>query len=288
MTSLKDAGQRTGSRRNGPASNASSFVLRPSSFVLCPLSFPYDPPVSPLASAVALSLLGSLGGLLCASVLLLLPPRHRSRLVPPLVSYAVGALLGVAVMALLPEALAQTSAPRIFGTLLIGILAFFVLEKAVIWRHCHTHECEVHGVSASLVLVGGAVHNFVDGAMIGAAVLTSVPLGLSTAVAVAAHEVPQEISDFAVLLHAGYSRGKALALNMICGLASVAGAILAVLLVNVVPAVLPYLLAVAASGFLYVAMSDLIPDLHQKSPSGAAAIRQVILIGLGMATVLLL
>jgi zinc and cadmium transporter len=231
--------------------------------------------VSPLASAVALSLLGSLGGLLCASVLLLLPPRHRSRLVPPLVSYAVGALLGVAVMALLPEALAQTSAPRIFGTLLIGILAFFVLEKAVIWRHCHTHECEVHGVSASLVLVGGAV-------------LTSVPLGLSTAVAVAAHEVPQEISDFAVLLHAGYSRGKALALNMICGLASVAGAILAVLLVNVVPAVLPYLLAVAASGFLYVAMSDLIPDLHQKSPSGAAAIRQVILIGLGMATVLLL
>ncbi len=183
------------------------------------------PSVSPLLSAVALSLAGSLGGLLCASLLLLLPASQRARLVPWLVSYAVGALLGVALMALLPEALELRSAPQVFGTLLAGILGFFVLEKAVLWRHCHTDTCEVHGVSASLVLIGGAVHNFVDGAMIGAAVLTSVPLGISTAAAVAAHEVPQEIGDFAVLLHAGYSRGRALALNVLCGLASVAGAV---------------------------------------------------------------
>ena len=248
----------------------------------------YDPPVSPLVSAIALSLAGSLGGLLCASLLLLLPAARRSRLVPWLVSYAVGALLGVALMALLPEALEFRPAPQVFGTLLAGILAFFVLEKAVLWRHCHTDTCEVHGVSASLVLVGGAVHNFVDGAMIGAAVLTSVPLGISTAAAVAAHEVPQEIGDFAVLLHAGYSRGKALTLNVLCGLASVAGAVASVLLVDLLPGMLPYLLAVAASSFLYVAMSDLIPDLHHRGPRGAAAIRQVVLIGLGMATVLLL
>ena len=127
----------------------------------------------------------------------------------------MGALLGVALMALLPEALELRSAPQVFGTLLAGILGFFVLEKAVLWRHCHTDTCEVHGVSASLVLIGGAVHNFVDGAMIGAAVLTSVPLGISTAAAVAAHEVPQEIGDFAVLLHAGYSRSRALALNVL-------------------------------------------------------------------------
>jgi zinc and cadmium transporter len=246
------------------------------------------PTVSPLASAVGLSFAGSLGGLLCASLLLLLPAAQRHRLVPWLVSYAVGALLGVALMALLPEALESQSAPKVFGTLLVGILAFFILEKAVLWRHCHTDTCEVHGVSASLVLVGGAVHNFVDGAMIGAAVLTSLPLGISTAAAVAAHEVPQEIGDFAVLLHAGYSRGKALALNVLCGLASVAGAVASVVLVNVVPDLLPYLLAVAASSFLYVAMSDLIPDLHHRSPSGMAAIRQVVLIGLGMATVLML
>jgi zinc and cadmium transporter len=182
------------------------------------------------------------------------------------VSYAVGALLGVALMALLPEALELRPATQVFGTLLAGILGFFVLEKAVLWRHCHTDTCEVHGVSASLVLIGGAVHNFVDGAMIGAAVLTSLPLGISTAAAVAAHEVPQEIGDFAVLLHAGYSRSRALALNVLCGLASVAGAAGAVLLVNILPGMLPYLLAVAASSFLYVAMSDLIPDLHHRGP----------------------
>jgi len=244
--------------------------------------------VTPLVAAIGLSLAGGLGGLLCASLLLLVPATYRSRLVPSLVSYAVGALLGVALMALLPEALEQKPSSHVFGTLLGGILGFFVLEKAVLWRHCHTDECEVHGASATLVLVGDAFHNFVDGAMIGAAVLTSVPLGISAAVAVTAHEIPQEIGDFAVLLHAGYSRGKALMLNVLSALASVAGAIAAVLLVKVLPGLLPYLLAVAASSFLYVAMSDLIPDLHHRGPSGAAAIRQVFLIGLGMATVLLL
>jgi zinc and cadmium transporter len=235
-----------------------------------------------------LSILGSLGGLLCAALLLLLPASTRSRLVPGLVSYAVGALLGVSLMAMLPEALTSAPAPRVFGTLLAGILGFFVLEKLVLWRHCHSDECEVHGASASLVLIGGAVHNFVDGAVIGAALLTSVPLGVSTAAAVAAHEVPSEIGDFAVLLHAGYSRTRALALNILCALASVAGAIGAVLLVDVVPNLLPYLLALASSSFLYVAMSDLIPDLHDRGRTGFAAIRQVVFVALGMGTVLLL
>ena len=244
--------------------------------------------MSPLSSAVGLSILGSLGGLLCAALLLLLPASTRSRLVPGLVSYAVGALLGVSLMALLPEALTTAPAPRVFGTLLAGILGFFVLEKLVLWRHCHSDECEVHGASASLVLIGGAVHNFVDGAVIGAALLTSVPLGISTAAAVAAHEVPSEIGDFAVLLHAGYSRTRALALNILCALASVAGAIGAVLLVDVVPNLLPYLLALASSSFLYVAMSDLIPDLHDRGRTGFAAIRQVVFVALGMGTVLLL
>ena len=244
--------------------------------------------MSPLASAVSLSVLGSLGGLFCASLLLLLPSGTRSKLVPGLVSYAVGALLGVALMAMLPEALDVAPAPRVFGTLLVGILGFFVLEKLVLWRHCHSDECEVHGASATLVLFGGAVHNFVDGAVIGAALLTSVPLGISTAVAVAAHEVPSEIGDFAVLLHAGYSRSRALLLNVLCALASVAGAISAVLLVDVVPNLLPYLLALASSSFLYVAMSDLIPDLHDRGRTGFAAIRQVLFVAMGMMTVLLL
>lgn len=231
---------------------------------------------------------GSLGGLAAAALLLLLPSHIRARLVPNLVSYAVGALLGVALMALLPEALAAAPAPRVFGTLLAGILLFFVLEKLVLWRHCHTDDCVVHGASASVVLIGGAVHNLVDGAMIGAALVTSVPLGISAAAAVAAHEVPQEIGDFAVLLHAGYTRRRALGLNILCALASLVGAAGAVMLVDVLPNLLPYLLAIASASFLYVAMSDLIPDLHSRGPTGFAAIRQVVLVGLGMGTVLLL
>jgi len=176
----------------------------------------------------------------------------------------------------------------VFGTLLAGILLFFVLEKALLWRHCHSEHCEVHGSSGPLVLIGGAVHNFIDGAMIGASLMTSFSLGVSAAVAVAAHEVPHEIGDFAVLLHAGYSRRRALMLNVLSGVASVAGAIGAVLLVDVLPGLLPFLLALAASSFLYVALSDLVPDLHTQGPTGASAIRQVVLIALGMATAMLL
>jgi zinc and cadmium transporter len=244
--------------------------------------------VSPLIGAVGLSMAGSVGGLLAAALLLLLPPRVHPRLVPPLVSYAVGTLLGVALLALLPEAISKAPPGRVFGTLLVGILAFFVMEKLLLWRHCHADACEVHSSSGPLVLIGGAVHNFIDGAMIGASVMTSFSLGVSAAVAVAAHEVPHEIGDFAVLLHAGYGRRRALALNVLCALASLAGAALAVLLVDVVPGLLPYLLSLAAASFLYVALSDLVPDLHSHGSGAATAARQVVLVGLGMATALLL
>jgi zinc and cadmium transporter len=239
--------------------------------------------VSPLLAALGLSLLGSLGGLLVASALLLFPDTVRTRLVPWLVSYAVGALLGVALLALLPEALGVLPSTRVFEAVLAGILLFFVLEKLVLWRHCHTDECEVHGTAASMVLIGDAFHNFVDGMMIGSAVLTSLPLGVSTALAVAAHEVPQEVGDFAVLLHAGYSRRRAMLLNVLSGASGIAGALLAVLLVNVAPVAKPYLLCIAAASFLYVAMADLIPDLHSGRIDGGA-FRQLALVALGIAT----
>ena len=177
--------------------------------------------------ALGLSLLGGLGGLLVASGVLLFNDSARARLVPWLVSYAVGALLGVSTLAILPSALEQLPAPRVLGTLLLGILLFFFLEKLVLWRHCHTHDCEVHDGAVLPVLVGDAFHNFVDGAVVAAAVLTSVPLGISTALAVAAHEIPQEVGDFAILLHAGYSRRKALLLNVLSAGASGLGAIAA-------------------------------------------------------------
>ena len=169
-----------------------------------------------------------------------------------------------------------------FPTLLCGILLFFILEKLVLWRHCHTHDCEVHESSVVPVLVGDAFHNFVDGAVIAAAVMTSVPLGVSTAVAVAAHEIPQEVGDFAILLHAGYSRARALMLNALSAVASAAGAVAAFLAFDIVPRMLPYFLALAAASFLYVAMADLIPGLH-RGRTDAGSLRQIVLIAAGVA-----
>lgn len=243
--------------------------------------------MSLLLGAIALSVAGSLGGLLAAALLLLLPARTRAMLVPNLVSYAVGALLGVALIELLPQALASLSARRVFATLLGGILVFFVLEKLALWRHCHTHECDVHGASGPLVLLGDAAHNFMDGAVIGAAVLTSIPVGISTAVAVLAHEIPHEVGDFAILLHAGYSRGRALAYNAVAEGAGVLGAALAYAFLDSMPRVAPYFLSFATASFLYVAMADLIPDLHRGTFDDNAA-RQVLLVTAGIGTVLLL
>ena len=237
-----------------------------------------------LATALGLSLLGSCGGLLVASSFFLFPASIRTRLVPWLVSYAVGALLGVALLALLPEALAELSSQRVFGTLIAGILAFFVLEKLVLLRHCHTDECQVHGATAPLVFMGDAFHNFLDGAIICTAVLTSVPLGINTAIAVAAHEIPQEVGDVAVLLAAGYTRGRALLLNIVTGASGILGAIMAFAAVEVVPGVRPYVLAVSSASLLYIAMSDLIPDLHRGTVDASAS-RQVVLIAAGIGTI---
>ena len=239
-----------------------------------------------LATALGLSLLGSCGGLLVAAVLVSFNARVRTRLVPWLVSYAVGALLGVALLDILPEALTLLAPQAVFATLLAGILIFFTLEKLVLLRHCHTHECEVHGVTAPVLFIGDAFHNFIDGAIICSAVMTSVPLGISTAIAVAAHEIPQEVGDVAILLSSGYSRGRALLLNVVSGGASLTGALVAFGAVQVIPAIRPYVLAMSAASLLYIAMSDLIPNLH-RGEIDPNALRQVILIAAGIGTIML-
>jgi len=240
-----------------------------------------------VTTALGLSLLGGFGGLAIASSLLVIPSRTRERLVPWLVSYAVGTLLGVALLELLPQALASLDARRVLATLLFGILTFFVLEKLAIWRHCHTHDCEVHRSSGPLILMGDAAHNFMDGAVIGAAAVTSATLAVSTAIAVLAHEIPHEVGDFAILLHSGYSRARALAFNLLTAAAGVVGAAAALLFLGAMPRLLPYVLAFATSSFLYVAMSDLIPDLHRGAVDDNA-VRQVVLVSAGVGTVLLL
>ena len=239
-----------------------------------------------LATALGLSLIGSCGGLLVASSLLLFHHDARTRLVPWLVSFAVGALLGVALLALLPEALQELPAGAVFGTLLAGILTFFILEKLVLLRHCHTDACQVHGATAPLVLIGDAFHNFIDGAIISAAVLTSVPLGVNTAIAVAAHEIPQEVGDVAILLAAGYSRGGALLLNIVSGAAGIVGAFLAYGAVQLIPTVRPYVVSFSSAGLLYIAMSDLIPDLHRERLE-TNALSQVVAIAAGILTVVM-
>ena len=241
-----------------------------------------------LVTATALSLVGTLGGLLVASLLLPLSSEFRNRIVPWLLSYAVGTLLGVALLALVPEALDQLAPASVLGALLAGILMLFVVEKLVLWRHCHTEDCDVHDASATLILIGGALHNLADGAVIAASVLISIPLGISTALAVAAHQIPQEVGDFAVLLNAGFSRRRALLLNALSASSAVGGAIIVYAAAETLPNTLPYLLAVAAGSFLYVAMADLIPHLHKGEVIGSGAVRQVLLIGAGGGTILAL
>jgi zinc and cadmium transporter len=238
--------------------------------------------------ALLLSVAGSIGGLLVASLLLVLHQDVHTRVVPWLVSYAVGSLLGAALLVLVPEALGALPPSRALGTLLAGILTFFILEKLVLWRHCHDDEdCHVHRSTATLVIVGDAVHTFVDGVVIAAATLTSIPLGVSTALALIAHEIPQEAGDFGVLLAAGYSRGRAIVLNLASGIGGLAGAALMLTFGAQAPTVVPYVLAFAAGNFLYVAMADLIPSLH-RGHLDSNAVRQVMLIGAGILTIALL
>jgi len=239
-------------------------------------------------SALALAVAGSVGGLITASILLFVGKATRDRVVPWLVSYAVGTLLGAALLKLTPEALSSLAPTPALGALLAGIMTFFVLEKLVLWRHSHDdHECDVHKSTATLVILGDAVHTFVDGVVIAAAVLVSVPLGMTTALAVAAHEIPQEAGDFAILLASGYSRSRALLLNLSSAAGGVAGAAAMLLFGGNAPEVLPYVLAFAAGNFLYVAMADLIPTLH-RGTLDRNAVRQLILIGLGVATIVVL
>ncbi len=232
---------------------------------------------------------GALSALI-AGAFLLLPAPRRDALVPHLVSFATGALLGAALLALVPHALtAGVGAHGIGLALVAGIIAFFALEKMVLWRHCHVDACEAHGpqehhrakASATLILWGDAFHNTLDGVLIAAAFLTDMHLGIVTAVAVFAHEIPQEIGDLAILLNGGMPRRRAFALNVLVSLASVAGAVVAYFLLEQSLEALPYALAIAAASFLYIAVADLIPGLHRRVDA-RGSFQQVALIGLGI------
>jgi zinc and cadmium transporter len=243
------------------------------------------------------TLLGGALSALAASLFLIASKQMRARVLPHLVSFATGALLGAALLGLLPHAIedaGEGSTHHIGMTLLAGLLIFFVLEKMVLWRHCHQDACEGHvphdhhrdAASASLILIGDAFHNILDGVLIAAAFMTDVHLGIVTALAVIAHEIPQEVGDLAILLHGGMSRARAFGLNLLTSVSSVVGGIAAYFALGSIEHLLPYALTIAASSFLYVAVADLIPGLHRRVDAGAG-VAQFVFIVLGIAVIYL-
>ena len=235
-----------------------------------------------------------IGGLLSVAVAALFAWNARASQIPVLISFAVGALLAAVCLDILPHAFGTAADARpIAATILFGILFFFVLEKLVLWRHCHETQCDAHdaqplqhdhGRSGMMIIIGDTVHNFVDGVVIAAAFIANVEVGVVTAIAIIAHEIPQEVGNFLVLLHSGYSRTRALALNALSSLAMLAGGLIAYYSLQDMGQIIPMLLAFAASSMIYVAVADLIPGLHRR-PEIAAGAQQILLIAGGVATV---
>lgn len=276
--------------------------------------------MSPLAWIISASLVGGLLSVLIAALFALNAQRQW---VPLLVSYAIGALLGAVFLELLPHAVeVAPNVEAMTGTILFGILLFFTLEKLVLWRHCHGDHCEAHalhdeahcpdtnsskkfkpatqapsimakasqhdhdgGRSGMMIMIGDTFHNFVDGILIAAAFMIDVQLGLVTALAIIAHEIPQEIGDFLILLHSGYSKKKALLFNMFSSLATMVGGLLAYAFLQTMQSWVPYILSLAVASMLYVAVADLIPGLHRRTAI-KDTLQQIALILLGVASIL--
>jgi len=237
-----------------------------------------------LTYIILFSLLGSISAIVLASLFLLFPEHIRKIVIPALISYATGTLLGAAFLGLIPHAAEQLHVYDLSITILCGIMFFFILEKLVLWRHCHKSHCDVHTAAGPLILIGDAFHNFVDGVVITAAFMTSVPLGIATAISVASHEIPQEVGDFAILLESKYSIKKAFGLNIISGLTAVIGALIAFVFMKQVSTVIPYIMGLSAASFIYIAIGDLIPGLNTPRKLKESLI-QIVLMILGIITI---
>jgi zinc and cadmium transporter len=255
------------------------------------------PEMNSLYWIIGFTLFGGVAGVLVASLFLLIPEQARVRSLPLMVAFATGALLAAALLGLLPEAM-RLAGPGATGgiglALLGGIALFFVLEKLVLWRHCHEDHCETHAPDHAhaqrapgvMLLVGDTIHNALDGVLIAAAFLIDVNLGIMTGLAVLAHEVPSEVGNFAVLLHSGMSRRQAFTWNLISALGAVVGGVVGYLFLSRLQSILPYALAVSAASLLYVAVADLIPGLHRRV-GAKDSLLQVLLITCGVAVVAL-
>lgn len=222
-----------------------------------------------------------------------------SKMVERMVSLSVGIMLSTSLLNALPEAFeSKADTHSLFATLLAGLLAFFLLEKFSVLRHSHHHEGDGHshahghdaheaGKSGWMILVGDGLHNFTDGILIAAAFLANPTLGVVTGLAIIAHEIPQEIGDFIVLLNAGFSRARAYFYNLTSSLMAVIGGVLGYVMLEKASSVIPYVLVFASSGFIYIAVSDLMPQMQRRATL-RETIPQILLIGLGVGVVLLM
>jgi zinc and cadmium transporter len=255
--------------------------------------------LTPLSAIVIACLAGGALSVVAAAGTLALHSRWISRLV----SFAVGALLGAVFLELLPHALEHGAVQRVMLTVLVGLLTFFLLEKLVLWRHSHLEaetlagtpaEAGTHarphshgfdgGRSGLMILIGNSVHNLCDGIVIAATFIADFALGTTTALAIVAHAIPQQVGDFAVLLHSGYSRRRAFMYNLATGAATLAGGLAGYAALASMQQVLPTVLALAAASLLYVAVADLIPSLH-RHPAPRETAQQLALIGVGIAII---
>ena len=206
-----------------------------------------------------------------------------------LISFATGTLLTTALLGLIPEAIEKVGGePHIVMPYVLGgILFFFFLEKFIIWRNCTDEDCDVHAAAGPIVLIGDALHNFIDGIVIAAGFLTNFTVGLAAAIAIIAHEIPQETGDFGILLHGGFSKKKAFIYNVLSSIVTIPAALISYFILGTISFIVPYALAISAASFLYIALSDLTPELHQKWGLNQT-LKQLILILAGVVIMILI
>jgi zinc and cadmium transporter len=238
------------------------------------------------------TLISSVGSISLAALLLVFSQETQKKIIPGLVSYAVGALLAGALVGLLPEAIHHFEALDLghkipFFVLLTAILVFFILEKVMRIHHCHNTSCKSHiHESASIILIGDALHNFVDGVLIAASFSVSIEVGIIATTSIFVHEIAQEVGDFGILLHAGFSKRKAFLANLFSSLTAVIGAILGYWFLAKMQIALPYIMMISVASFLYIALADLSPELH-KTSTLKHSVKQLLLVLLGVGTILL-
>ncbi|NTW25953.1 MAG: ZIP family metal transporter [Lentimicrobium sp.] len=226
--------------------------------------------------------LGSVGSVALAGLLLLFGNEKLEKVSTYLMYLAGGTLLGAAFLGMIPKAISMAEPRLILQTIMFGILLFFVLEKIILWRSCRNKNCERHmSAAAPIILIGDAFHNAIDGVVIAASFLTSTELGIFVTLSVVLHEIPQELGDFGILIKSGFSRSKAFWFNVLSGATAIVFGVAAFYTLDILRSLIPYALAFSASSFLYIALADLIPEMHRKT-SLKASISQVLLIALGI------